>query len=117
MLQGSRVEPVASQEGARKTKQAADLAGAEFVVAENLEHIREQRNAGAEEDQSDYIEWARSFLDVIRQMQVDQDQADNPDRNVEEEDDSPVEVSHDESARHRPQHGSDQGWYRYETHD
>ncbi len=40
----------------------------------------------------------RMLLAIIRQMQVDEDQAGEPDGNVDEEDDAPVQVPDDEAA-------------------
>ena len=45
------------------------------VLAEDFEHIGEQRDAGAEEDQADDVERMRLVFAVVGQVQIDQDQA------------------------------------------
>jgi hypothetical protein len=78
------------------------------VFAEDFEHIGQQRDAGAEEDEADGVERMGLLFAVVGQMQVDHDQADEADGNVEEEDDAPVEVADDEASGDGAEHGSDQ---------
>jgi hypothetical protein len=56
------------------------------------------------------------FLPVIRQVQIDENQADQTDRNVEKEDDPPVEISNNQAARDGTKHRSNQGRYGDKTH-
>ncbi len=46
---------------------------------------------------------------VVRQMPVDHVQANQPDRNIHEENESPVKVSDDQAAGQRSQHRRNQG--------
>ncbi len=77
------------------------------MFAEDLQHIGQQRDAGAKENEADEIERIRFFA-VIGQMQIDQDQAGEADGKIHEEDDPPVKVSDDEAAGDRSEHWADQ---------
>jgi hypothetical protein len=85
------------------------------VLAEDLQHIGQQGDTGAEEDQPDGIE-RMCLFPVVGQMQIHQNQADQTDGNVEEEDHPPVKIGDDQTAGDGPEHGSDQGRYGNETH-
>src|ERR1017187_6327799 len=49
-------------------------------------------------------------------MQIDQNQPDQPDRDVDEEDHAPVQITDDQTSGDGSKHGSDQGWDRDEAH-
>src|SRR5271167_2345263 len=49
-------------------------------------------------------------------MQIDHQQPDEPNRNIHEKNESPVQISDDETARNRSKHGADQSWDRHKTH-
>jgi hypothetical protein len=77
------------------------------VLAEDLEDIREQRHACAEQYQPGRIERRRKLLMVVRQVAVHEIEARQPNRDVQEEDDPPVEVADDEAAGERAEHRPD----------
>ena len=78
------------------------------MFAEDFEHIGEQRDAGAEEDEADDIEGMACLFAVVGQMEIDHDEADEADGDIEEEDDAPVEVADDEAAGDGAEHGRDE---------
>ena len=59
--------------------------------------------------------WVFIFA-VVRQMQIDEDQARQADRDIEKEDDAPVKIANDEASGDRPEHGGDQGRYGDKAH-
>jgi len=65
------------------------------MLAEYLQHIRQQPDPGPEEDEANDIERRGLLFAVIGQMQVYHQQAGNPNRDVHEKDESPVKVSDD----------------------
>src|ERR1700686_4785931 len=85
------------------------------MLAEYLQHVRQQRNAGAKQDQADRIERIGLFA-IVRQMQIDQTQPDEPDWEVDEKDDSPMKISDDQAPGYGPEHGTDQAWDGDEAH-
>src|ERR1700722_10910987 len=74
------------------------------MLAEYLQHIRQQCDTGAEEDQSHGIQRMGIILAKIRQVQVDEDQTCESDRDVEEENEAPVQITHDEASGDGPEH-------------
>jgi len=59
------------------------------VLAEDLEHIRQQCDAGTEENKAGNIDWLRSLLPIIRQIQMDQNQAGDPNWQIHKEYEAP----------------------------
>jgi len=78
------------------------------MIAEYLQHVRQQGDAGTEEDEADDVERLGVRFSIVGQMQIDQDQADDPDGKIDEKYESPVEISDDQAAGDRPEHGADQ---------
>src|SRR5271163_2002163 len=85
------------------------------MFPEYLEHIGEQCYARTEEDEASNIE-RMSALAVIGEMQIDEQQAGEADRDIHEEDEAPMQVSDDQSAGNRSQHGADQCRNSYKAH-
>ena len=77
------------------------------MIAEYLQDIRQQCDAGTEQDEPDDIERLRILLAVIGQMQVDQNQAGNSNWQIHKKYEAPMEVCDDKAPRDRPEHGSD----------
>ena len=86
------------------------------MFAEDLQHVGQQCDAGAEQDEADDIERPGALLAIVRQMQIDHQQTDQADRDVHEEDDSPVQVADDQAAGDGSEHRTDQGRYGHEAH-
>ena len=78
------------------------------MLAEYLQDVGEQSDAGAEQNQPDHVEGMSAALTVVGQMEIHQNQAGEADGKVDEEDDSPVEVGDDKTAGDGPEHGADQ---------
>ncbi len=116
-LEAFRVQPIANEQGKRKNKHAGDLAAAERMFAEHFEHIGQERNTGAEEDEADDVERMSLFFAVVGQMQIDHDQADEANGNIEKENDAPMEVTDDEAAGDGSEHGSHKRGDGNEAHD
>src|ERR1700733_10052572 len=55
-------------------------------------------------------------LTIIRQVAADQVKTEQADRQVDEKDDAPVKVAHDEAADDGAKHGADQTGNGYEAH-
>ncbi len=85
------------------------------MLAKYLQHIRKQRNAGPEKDQPGHIKSVRLFA-IVRQVQVDQNQTGQSNRNIQEEDNSPVKISDDQPARDWPEHRANQRGNGNEAH-
>src|ERR1035441_3188360 len=85
------------------------------MFTEYLQYIRQQRDAGAKEDEAYGIERIGLFA-VVRQMQIDHAQTDEADRKVHEKDDSPMKISDDQAAGDGSEHGTNQSWDSYEAH-
>ena len=49
------------------------------MLTEYLQYIRQQRHAGAEENEPDNVERLRILFAIVRQMEIDQKQAGNSD--------------------------------------
>jgi len=57
------------------------------------------------------------FVAIVGKMEIDQDQACESDRDVEEKDIAPMQVTDDEAAGDGPQHGRHQGGDGDEAHN
>ena len=86
------------------------------MLAEYLQHIRQQRHAGAEENEPDNVERLRILFAIVRQMQINQKQAGNSDWKIHKKYKSPLQVSDDKTAGDRPKHWADQTWNGDEAH-
>src|SRR6202000_283287 len=53
---------------------------------------------------------------IVRQMEVNHHQTEQPDRDIQEKDHPPVKVAHDKSPGHRSEHGADQAGDGHKTH-
>ena len=102
-----RMQSIARQQQDGNRQQPQNFAHAQRMFAEYLQHIRQQRDAGAKEDEADNIEGIGLFA-VVRQMQIDHEQTDEADRKVHEKDDSPVKISDDQAAGDGSEHGTNQ---------
>jgi hypothetical protein len=56
------------------------------------------------------------FFSIVRQVQIDKNQPDKPDGDIQEEDESPMQVADDETASDWSKHRSNESWNRYEAH-
>ena len=110
------MQPIADEQRQRQRQQAEHLAKRQGVIAEDLQHIGQQGDARAEQDKPDDIERLGVFFAIIGKMQINQDQAGDPDRQIGEKDESPVEISDDQAADDGPEHGADQSGYGDEAH-
>jgi len=86
------------------------------MFAENFQHIRQQPDARAEQDQSGEVERMRMRLAIIRQMAQDQIEAEQTHRQVDEKNHPPLKIAHDETAGHRAEHRADQARDGHEAH-
>ncbi len=94
-----RVPPVRREQHERDGQEPGDLAHAQRVLAEDLEDVREERDAGTEEHEARHVERRDARGAVVRQMAVDHVEARQPDREIDEEDHSPVQEVDDEALR------------------
>ena len=69
------MEPIRYQQRAAEGEQSRHLGSAEFVFAEDLEHVRQQRNARPEQHQSDKVQRMHMLFAEVRQVQIDHHQA------------------------------------------
>ena len=74
------------------------------MFAEDLQNIGKQRDARAEEDEANMIEGMGVLFAKVRKMKIDENQPNHANRDIEEEDDTPVKVANDQSSGDRPQH-------------
>ena len=86
------------------------------MFAEDFQHVRQQPDAGAEENESDHVKRMGVLFAVVGQMQIDEDQTCKANWNVEEEDEPPVKVPNDETSGDRSEHRSYQGRYGNKAH-
>src|ERR1017187_1653517 len=86
------------------------------MFAEDLQYIRQQSDAGAEENESDDIKRVGLLFAVVGQMQMDEDQACEADGDIEEEDEAPVQIADDEASGDGSEHRSYQGRDGDEAH-
>src|SRR5439155_22187316 len=82
----------------------------------HFQHIRQQRDTAAEQDESDDIERMGVLLSIVREMPMDQIQTEQANRQVDEKDDSPMKVPNNETAGDGPEHGANQTGYGNEAH-
>ena len=111
-----RMQAVGGEQRSRDRQQSHHFAPAQGVLAEHFEHIGEQRDSGAEDDEPDQIQPIISGGAVVRKVPVHQYQADQADRDVDEENDAPVKIADDQPADERPQHRTDQAGNGDEAH-
>ena len=111
-----RVAEVAGEKGEREREKAEDRARRERVLAEDLEDVGEEADAAAEEDASEDVQPGHAFGAVVREAAHDEGEAEEADRDVDEEDDPPVEVADDEAAGDGPEHRPDERRDRHERH-
>ncbi len=100
------MERVSREQRKRQRQQSAHLSRTQSVLAEYLEHIRQQCDPATEQDQADDIERVAFFRAIVGQMQVDEDQTGQPDGNVEKENEAPVKVADDEAPGDGSEHRS-----------
>ena len=74
MLRRRRVVAVRGEEPDGDDEEARDLAGAERVIAEHLEHVREQRDPGAEEHQPRDVELVDARRSVVGQVPIHEEE-------------------------------------------
>src|SRR6202789_1264039 len=86
------------------------------MLAEYLQHVRQQCDSGTEEDESDNIEGMCLLFAVVGQMDVDEDQTCQSNGNIEEENEAPVKITDDEAPGDGSEHGSHQGGYGNKAH-
>ena len=110
------MEDVAEQQGDRDREEARDLARAERGLAEHFQHVREDRDPRAEQNEPDDVERIAVLGTEIREMPVHHVQAKEPDGQVHEEDRSPVQKADDQATGERPKHRTDQTGDRDEAH-
>ena len=67
-----RVPPVRRERTHGDREQARDLAGAERVLAEDLEHVREERDPRAEENETDEVERLAFSRREVRQVTMNE---------------------------------------------
>src|SRR5271168_431909 len=110
------MQSVACEQGERKCQASQDFRRGQRVLSKDFEDVGKQRHAGAEKNQPDYVERIGALLAVVRQVEIDQDQADKSDGNIDEENEPPVQVTDDESASDGSEHGADQSRNGDEAH-
>ena len=86
------------------------------MLAEYLQHIRQQSDPRTEQDESDNIERRGPLFAVVRQMQINEDQTRDSNWNIKEENDAPLKIADDETSGDGSEHGRHQGWYRDKAH-
>ena len=98
------VQGISREQRQGHSQQPSDFARAQGMFSEYLQHIGEQRDARAEEDEADKIERMGVLFAKVRQMKKDDNQPDHANRDIQEEDDTPVKVADDQSAGDRAEH-------------
>ncbi len=86
------------------------------MLAEHLEDVGQERDPAAEEGQPHVVELLDALDAIVGQVPVDQEQAGQAERDIEKEDQPPVEVPDDQPAGQRTQHRSDERGDRHEGH-
>src|SRR5439155_4214422 len=89
---------------------------AQRVLTEYFQHVGQQRDAAAEQDESDGIERVGVFFSIVREMSINQIQPEQANRQVDEKDDSPMKVPNDQTAGDGPEHRANQTGYGNEAH-
>ncbi len=102
-----RVASIAQEQHDRKRQQAQYFSGAQSVLAEDFQDLREKRNAGAKKNHADDIELIDAFA-IVRQVAINEIQTEEADRHVDEENHPPVKKSNDEAAGYGAQHRADE---------
>src|ERR1700676_1854117 len=110
------MQQVAANQRQGNRQQSQNFACTQRMFAENLQHVRQQRDSGTKQNEPDNIERLGIFLAVVGQMQIHHQQTDEPYRNVHEKNKSPVQVANDQSAGNWSQHGTNQSGNRHEAH-
>ena len=85
------------------------------MFPEHFQYVREQRDAGAKEDEADKIQRIGLFA-IVRQMQIDHHQTNQPDWEIHKKDQPPMKISDNQAAGDGAQHGTNQAGNRHETH-
>ena len=80
-----RVQSIAEDERERNRQQPDNFSKRQRVLAEYLQHIRQQRHAGTEQNEPDNVERLGIFFAIIRQMQIDQNEAGDADWKIHKE--------------------------------
>ena len=115
MLDPRCPQPISRQRQQRHHQQAKYILPAQAMFPEHLQYVCQQTDARAEQDQPWQIE-RLSFPVIIRQILPHHVQSQQPDRQVRKEDCPPVQIAHDQSARKRSQHRTNQRRDRHKTH-
>src|SRR5580704_10783307 len=110
------MQQVPPDKGQGDYQQPQNLSRTQRVLTKNLKRIRQQRDAGAKENESDNIERDGLFFAIVGHMQIDHQQAQEPNRNIHEENESPMQVSDNEASRNRSQHRTNQSGDGHEAH-
>src|SRR5271156_473469 len=95
------VKSIARQQNDGNAQQAQNFWGVQRMLAKHFQHIGKQRDARPEENQPGYVERIGVFA-VVRQMAVNQVQANEAKRNIHEENKSPLKISDDQAASDWP---------------
>ncbi len=103
-----RVPPVPQKQHDRQQEQREHLAPAERMLAEDLEHVRQQPDPRPEQNQTRQVEPVGALGPIVGQIAIDEIETQKPDRQVDEEDHPPVEVTDDQTAGQRPEQRPDQ---------
>jgi hypothetical protein len=77
------------------------------VLAEDFQDIREQRDTRAEKNHADDIELVDACFAIVRQVAINEIQAEEADRYVDKKNHPPVKKAYDEAAGNRSQHRAD----------
>ncbi|CAL4868977.1 hypothetical protein MMA231_03267 [Asticcacaulis sp. MM231] len=110
------MKAVAEDQKQRDGQKPHYAAGAEAMFTEDFQHIGQERHARTEQDEAQHIQRTRGFFAVVRHVETDEQKAQDADRNIDEEDDPPVQVVNDQAADQRPQHRRYQGGHGDEAH-
>ena len=70
-----RAKSIAGQQQGGNRQHAQHFAPAQRVLAEHLQYIRQQSDAGTEQQQSGDIQRMRMLLAIVRQVEIDHEQA------------------------------------------
>src|ERR1700733_6460847 len=86
------------------------------MFAEDFQDVGQQGDSRTEEDEANDIERVSVLFAIVRQMEIDHQQTEDPDRYIHEEDQPPVKVSNDEPTGDGSQHGANQAWNSHKAH-
>ena len=115
-LDAPRPHSVSDETNCGHGQQRQQRAAAQRMFAKHFQHICQQPDAQAEQNQSAEIERRRIFLPVIGQMAIDKIKTKQADRQVDEKNQPPMKITDDESAGDRAEHRADQTGNRHEAH-